>query len=444
MRIQRQDAEYEEEEYDEEGLENESSEDTKAPITTIFGVPKKIFIVGSVVLIIIILLLIMFAVRKGSYSSGDSYVSDSSGISVYDLSGTVIGTTDGTYEGAMIFDSAGTPIGTVSPVGEMEALDSSGNVIFNYSPMSIDADLLDTSSSDSTEFVSDDTYTESTDTYTEESADTYTEESTDTYTESTDTYTESTDTYTESSDTYTESSDTSGDTMDDWVMNINKSVQADQIIDTMDLSDASKVLKSYGYTGDEIELAKTLGVSVEQLVMAAQSLRDNVAAKSLERMSDHASQEFQMMYNYSLYSLPNFKYKAIPKDAETWVWQDGSFTVNADYEKCPTYGYQLQLKVKVANGTYAYMYVTPQHWEELADSGNIVVNVSYSLYGPDKKNAHLYITDIVEVDTTTHSVNPSDSGTNLSDMIDMNKTTTDTEEEISDDVPSVEDDVVWN
>jgi hypothetical protein len=144
---------------------------------------------------------------------------------------------------------------------------------------------------------------------------------------------------------------------------------------------------------------------------------DKANAESLERMSDHASTEYQRMYNYSIFSFDKSKFYGIPDGSTEFVYDSGSFVVNADYEKVPTYGLQLMLKVKIANKTYAYMVVTPSQWDRLPDSGNIVVNVTYSVYGASESKSSMFITDITEVDTSATTVNPEDSATNLDDLI---------------------------
>lgn len=411
MHLQNQGVRYEEEEFEEEDLEAEGEEDTVAEKTTICGIPKKMFLIGVIVIAIIVLILVMIAVKKGSSKkdefSEDEFTSvDMTTSNFYGLDGMVAGSYDGDYDGANVYDLNGSIIGFVSSSGTYEAYDSSGVVLFKY----VDAEssaVDDTGTTDDGfESVSmDDSGFESVPV---DDGLSYDPEP------------------------------------DEYIFDLTKAVQDTSALDALNLSEGNLLLKSYGYTGDEIEMAQSLGLSVEQLVSAAQSKRDEVTAESLERMSDHASKEFQMMYNYSQYSMPHFTYYNIPKDAEKWVLKDGYFIVNADYEKCPTYGYQLQLKVKIANGTFVYMTVDPYHWEELADEGNIVVRVDYILYGQTKKKSHLYVVGLTEINTTNHSVNASDSGSSLSDLVD---TGTDNPVEGEDEESTEEqgdENVIWN
>lgn len=407
MHLQNQGERYEEEEFEEEDLEAEGEEDTVAEKTTICGIPKKIFLIGVIVLAIIILILVIFAMKKGSSKkdevAGDSVDTiDMSTSNFYGLDGMVAGSYDGNYDGANVYDLNGMVIGFVSPSGNYDAYDSSGAILFRYvDSASSTVDMSETTDDGFESVPMEDVPVDDGLSYEPE-------------------------------------------TVDEYVFDLTKAVQDTSALDALNLSDGNLILKSYGYTGDEIELAQSLSLSVEQLVSAAQAKRDEVTAESLERMSDHASKEFQMMYNYSQYSMPHYTFYDIPDGADKWVLKDGYFIVNADYEKCPTYGYQLQLKVKIANGTYVYMNTDPYHWEELADEGNIVVRVDYILYGQTKKKSHLYVTGLTEINTTNHSVNASDSGSSLSDLVDTGETNPVEGEGEEEGASEADDGVVWN
>lgn len=407
MHLQNQGERYEEEEFEEEDLEAEGEEDTVAEKTTICGIPKKIFLIGVIVLAIIILILVIFAMKKGSSKkeevTGDSDDTiDMSTSNFYGLDGMVAGSYDGDYDGANVYDLNGNIIGFVSSSGTYDAYDSSGVVLFKYVDSASSAVDMGETTDDGFESVSME------------------------------------DVPVDDGLSYEPETD------DEYVFDLTKAVQDTSALDALNLSEGNLILKSYGYTGDEIELAQSLGLSVEQLVSAAQAKRDEVTAESLERMSDHASKEFQMMYNYSQYSMPHYTFYEIPDGADKWVLNDGYFIVNADYEKCPTYGYQLQLKVKIANGTYVYMNTDPYHWEELADEGNIVVRVDYILYGQTKKKSHLYVTGLTEINTTNHSVNASDSGSSLSDLVDTGESNPVEGEAEEEEASQGDDGVVWN
>lgn len=181
--------------------------------------------------------------------------------------------------------------------------------------------------------------------------------------------------------------------------------------------DTIKQLRKYGYTGDEIELAASSGVDPELLIQEAQLLYDEEAKAALERMSDSASEEFKGMVNTTQYCMPLQEFVPVDVMVQGYIREQHSYIVNADYEKIPTYGYQLRVKVKIANGTYAFMDIDPTRYASMPDSGNIVVEVFYTLYGPNAESVQFYITDLIEKDITTLTVNPEDSAVNLNDVI---------------------------
>lgn len=183
-------------------------------------------------------------------------------------------------------------------------------------------------------------------------------------------------------------------------------------------SDDVVLLRKMGYTGDEIETALAMGTPVDTLVEEAQKLRDEEAKEALVRMSDSASEEFQYILNNSVFCLPELQFDAFDPEVSSARKYDGSFIVNADYAKVPTYGNQLLIKVKIANNTYAYHCVTPDRWETLPDTGNIVMQVNYTMHGTNFVN--MYITSMSEVDSTHITVNPEDSASELSDILSDN------------------------
>lgn len=366
-----QDEEYEEEDangLEDDGEDVEGDEDTTAEISTIYGIPKNIFIIGVVVILLIIIGVIIFATSGGSdddyvsdpnintstavdytdttasdttasdYAASDytdttasDTASDATGkVEFYDENNTVAGyyeTFDGSYYN--IYDSTGTDIGYSYDQGAHTAYDATGNALFTYA-------LYEDDESAEGDYV--------------ESLDTDTEE-----------------------------------------------------------------LRKLGYTGDEISLAKEAGVDLQLLKDHAQELRDEEAKESLVRMSDHASEEFQMIANNSIFCMNEIQFPVESYDQLT-ISEEHAYVVNADYWKVPTYGLQLYIKCKIANGTYVFYNVTPTRWVSLPEEGNIVLKITYRLYGNDAA-INCYVTNIEEVDSTELTVNPQDSGINLNDIV---------------------------
>lgn len=174
-------------------------------------------------------------------------------------------------------------------------------------------------------------------------------------------------------------------------------------------------LRKLGYTGDEIELAISNGLSVEDLITEAQALRDAEAMEALKRIQDSASDEFKYMVANSIFCMEEIEYDAFDPNLDGATNMPGSYVVNADYYKCPTRGHQLFIKCKIANNTYVFYNVTPSRWETLPESGNIVLKIDYTMFGTQHVN--MYITGVSEVNTTEITVNPEDSGSELSEIL---------------------------
>lgn len=185
-----------------------------------------------------------------------------------------------------------------------------------------------------------------------------------------------------------------------------------------EVTDINMELRKLGYTGDEIAAAQSSGADLNAMVESARALRDQEAKEALIRMSDSASEEFQYIINRSIFCLPEVEFPEVI-DMPGRVAKDNSFTVNADYEKLDLRGNQLFIKLKIANDTYAFMTTTPQRWDLLPDTGNMVVRIDYVLYGMSGETMQFYIKNIQELDVSQITVNPEDSATNIEDIIDL-------------------------
>lgn len=348
---------YEEEDYgfeDEDGEFDEGDESTESEITTIYGIPKNIFIIGVIAIIVIIIAIVIIATRSSSdeaeedfdyeeyleslnYSTAvdyeetedTEYVEDTTTsaeeVLFYDINGNSVGyyyTEDNVT--FYIYDMNYESIGDSTVGNSLIAYDANGNQLFTY----------------------------------------------------------------------------------DLFSDVNSTVDFDEV---------NVELRKLGYTGDEIELALANDVDVEKLKEAAQALRDEEAKESLIRMSDSASPEFQHIVQNSIFCMTESPFPVESYD-ELTVSEEHSYIVNADYWKVPTYGLQLYIKCKIANGTYVFYLVDPSRWVTLPDEGNIVLNITYRLYG-NESLVNCYVENIQEVDTTELTVNPQDSGVNLQDVV---------------------------
>lgn len=383
MQEMQQGEEYEEFEDEELDYDDESAEDISS--NYIFGLPKKVVFIGVPILVILTVGLIIFALRRDSAGSSDSVKVGS--ITVYDESGEEIGTIDSTEEGSIVYDLTGTEVATVSESGSMPLYDKKINLI----AMCENGVTTDDPMGETSDGVIDDSGV------IEESGDNYSDDGV---------------IIEESNDIVMEPSDYSDDDV--------------------------TMLRALGYTGDEIELAMSNGLDIEALKEDAEKVRDEEAKKALARMSDSASDEFKEIVNNSIFCQPYKEFQQFDANASTFHNSTGSYIVNADYQKVPTYGYQLYIKCKIANGTYAFMDVEPSRWETLPEEGNIVLQIDYIIYGTDITS--MYIKSITEIDITKTTVNPQDSAQDLESI--LNESTSGLEDNDYDDEEIADDDMI--
>lgn len=360
-------------------LEDESSEEVESSSDTLFGFPKKtIFIAAGILLILIILVVFVFK-AKNSESQSDATADIADGanadmaqeIEVYDNAGNKIGIVYDYNEGSPILDEQYNSIGVISSTGANKLYDNTGAEVGAYDVSSMDNNSSTTTTTETDMDMSD-----------------------------------GSDQNDDSANQFNGQASTEG-----W----NMSGEEKASDTALKQDDVTLQLRALGYTGDEIEMAKEMGVSVPALIKQAKSVRDEEAVKAIKRMSKTGSKEFRRFLTYSVFSLPKIHYEDYnPEDSNARNY-DSSFTVIADYWKVPTYGNQLQVKLKIANNTYTFMTVKPDRWIQLPNSGNMVVTVYYTVWGSKKPT--MYITNVVETDQSSTTVNNDDSATSLSKLL---------------------------
>lgn len=173
-----------------------------------------------------------------------------------------------------------------------------------------------------------------------------------------------------------------------------------------------KELRSYGYTGDEIEFAISHGFSIEAMIERSKAELDAANVESWKRTSDAASDEYKHLMNMTYLGQPEGDAVVNQDELEFLdrVMMSSYVTINCDYVKCPQNGMQLYLKCKVANDTYYWYPVSPDRWVTLPDSGNIVLQITFMQYGEGT-----FITDAVETDSTLDTI---DSSNDIDDVTD--------------------------
>ncbi len=136
-------------------------------------------------------------------------------------------------------------------------------------------------------------------------------------------------------------------------------------------------LRAAGYTGDEIEKYATQMTPYDDLIRQANAARDAYIQEAIAPLLDTASDEYKALISQTWLPL-----KERP-DVEEWYMTSMQYQErkNLDYEKIDVYGNQLFIKVYLSDSNHDdwfYVCVTPEEYMRLGESGNIIVNYTYS------------------------------------------------------------------
>lgn len=140
-------------------------------------------------------------------------------------------------------------------------------------------------------------------------------------------------------------------------------------------------LREHGFTGSEIESAEAAEIEAGALIREAEEKRKAQLDSELAPYLDGKSEEYKTLEEFTWLGGAEFTFD--PETVSTW--QHKGAVKNLDYEKVPLRGYQCFLKVQMSKGnpetgskpTYAFMTVSPQRYAELAQDGNINVDIDY-------------------------------------------------------------------
>lgn len=173
----------------------------------------------------------------------------------------------------------------------------------------------------------------------------------------------------------------------------NSETQAEQpIVQQSSVSYSKKeveALRLWGYTADEIEISSRDGIPAKTLVDQAKFDRQLAQKEALDAVRDTASPEYQELLNKTWLGGAPLNLDSVDPNV---IYNNTSKKLNVDYEKCGAQGSQLFLKLYLDDGTAAFMTVTPNRWKELAETGNIVVEVTWREAGDLR-----IVTDVHEV-----------------------------------------------
>lgn len=153
-------------------------------------------------------------------------------------------------------------------------------------------------------------------------------------------------------------------------------------------------LRKRGYTADEIEFSREHGISYEDMIAQADADIENQQRQVLASLSDEGSEAYQTLLNMTWLQGADLSITDATYDefGNLSVYEETK-TMNIDYTKVPAKGTQLFLKCNLLDYGVAFMTVAPDRWLQLADSGNILVNVTFEHW-----NDVIVVKDIYELD----------------------------------------------
>lgn len=136
-------------------------------------------------------------------------------------------------------------------------------------------------------------------------------------------------------------------------------------------------LRAAGYTGDEIESYAAAQTPSKDLLRQAEAERDAYIQSAIAPLYDTASDEYKHFISQTWLTLPK------REDFPDWknICMNYSKRENLDYEKIDVYGNQLFIKIYLDDNKHENWFfcsVTPEQWNRLNDSGNIIVNYVYT------------------------------------------------------------------
>lgn len=134
-----------------------------------------------------------------------------------------------------------------------------------------------------------------------------------------------------------------------------------------------KALRKWGYTASEIEVASQQGLSAKELADSAREDREEAQKEALAAVSDTASDEYKNLLHSTWLGGEDLDVSSFTND---FIYTSASRVENVDYEKCAAKNEQCFIRLNLDNGKPAFMYISPDRYNELPDTGNMVVEIT--------------------------------------------------------------------
>lgn len=133
-----------------------------------------------------------------------------------------------------------------------------------------------------------------------------------------------------------------------------------------------RALRKWGYTASEISIAERDGLSAKDLVASAKEDREEAQKEALAAVSDTVSDEYKNLLDKTWLGGEELDVSGFTSDL---IYMPSERVENVDYVKCEPHNQQCFIKLMLDNGVPAFMYITPDRYNELPDTGNMVVDI---------------------------------------------------------------------
>lgn len=141
-------------------------------------------------------------------------------------------------------------------------------------------------------------------------------------------------------------------------------------------------LRKWGFTNNQMEIASRDGISAEAMVEQAKQERKEAQWEAMMEAADGASEAYQSLLRQTWLGQPPMDISGF--NSTDVMYATESYTENVDYEKVDPSGMQLWVKCFLKNGTTAFMQCPPARYNELDQSGNIVVQYTVVVAGESR------------------------------------------------------------
>ena len=151
-----------------------------------------------------------------------------------------------------------------------------------------------------------------------------------------------------------------------------------------------KSLMQMGYTQIDIENFEISSLLMEDIIIEYDNMVAEHFEANIKPYLDGKSDAYKRLEEYTWLGGEEIDPEIDVNEQENYY----SETVNCDFVKVPAMGSQLFTKVVTPKGIIAFMPVTPYRYQTLEDSGNIVVEITYTIV----PSGDLVITRVDEID----------------------------------------------